>query len=256
MRLQDKVAIVTGASRGLGQAVAEAFGREGAIVVVAARTEAVKDERLPGTIHEVAGGIEAAGGRAVAVRCNVGDAESVAAMVQTVMDQFGRIDILVNNAAVQPPGRLSTIQLRHWELEFKVNVHGVFWCTRAVQEPMQAQGGGVILNVSSVAANNMEEGRSGHYGVTKVAVEAMTRGFATELKDAGIAVNAIKPVGGVDTPGYRFARGGVLTAPVPGPEDFAEATVILATATAQTLTGEAWFDHDVLERWGRGKTVG
>ena len=255
MRLQDKVAIITGASRGLGKAVAEAMAQEGAAVVVAARTEEVLDERLPGTIHETAEAIRAAGGRALAVRCNVADAESVAQMVRATLDEFGRVDILVNNAAIQPPGRLSTIQLRHWELEFRVNVHGPFYATRAVLEPMQAQGSGVIVNISSVAANAMAEGRSGHYGVTKVALEAMTRGFAAELRDAGIAVNALKPRGGVDTPGYRFARGGVIGEGIPGPEDFAEASVILGTATAQTLTGEALFEHQVLERWGRGGTI-
>ena len=102
MRLQGKVAIVTGASRGLGQYVAEAYASEGAAVVVTARTEQVKDERLPGTIHETADHIRAAGGRAIAVRCNVADVAECEAMVNRAIDEFGRIDILVNNAGVQP----------------------------------------------------------------------------------------------------------------------------------------------------------
>ena len=114
----------------------------------------------------------------------------------------------------------------------------------------------MILNISSAAADAMAEGRAGHYGVTKVALEAMTRGFAAELREAGIAVLALKPRGVVDTPGARFARGGVVPDGVPGPEDFAEASVILVTARPDTLTGEALFEHEVIERYGRGGTVG
>lgn len=253
MRLDGKVAIITGASRGLGKACAEAMAREGAAVVIAARTEEVQDPRLPGTIHETAQQIEAAGGQALAVRVNVSDPASIAGMVEATLERFGRVDILVNNAAIQPPGSLSTIQLRHWELEFKVNLHGPFWCTRAVLEPMRANGGSII-NVSSAGANAAMGDRAGHYGIGKVALEAMTRGFATELREAKIAVNALKPRGGVDTPGYRFARGGD-AAGAPGPEDFAEACVILATAPASAVSGQALFDYEVLERWGRGGTV-
>ncbi len=253
MRLNDKVAIITGASRGLGEYMATTMAAEGAIVVAAARTEEVKDERLPGTIHETVRKIEAAGSRALAVRCNVADPASIDEMVRTVLAAFGRIDILVNNAAVQPPGRIATIQPRHWDLEMKINVDGPFHATRAVLETMRSQGSGNIINISSAAANR--SGQAGHYGVTKVALEAMTAAFASELKEAGIAVNALKPRGGIATPGFLFARGGVKPPGTEGPEDFTEASVIMATATARRLTGEALFDHEVLERFGRGASL-
>lgn len=255
MRLQGKVAIVTGASRGLGQYVAEAYAREGAAVVVAARTEEVKDERLPGTIHETVEHITAAGGRALAVRCNVADAAECEAMVRRALDEFGRVDILVNNAAVQPPGRMIDIPSRHWDLEFRVNVNGPFYCTRAVLDTMRASGGGSIINVSSVAADMAARGLAGHYGLTKVTVETMTRLFAAELAELGIAVNALKPKGAVDTPGLRFARaarGDAAPSDLPGPEDFVEAAVILARSTPSTFTGNAINDEDVIARFGRG----
>ena len=133
--------------------------------------------------------------------CNVGDMESVEAMAAKVLDHWGRIDILMTNAAVQPQGLISTIKAKSWELEFNINVHGPFRCIRAVLPAMQAQKSGNIINISSVAAFG-----GSHYGATKRAIEAMTIGLARELKDDGIAVNAMRPVGGIETPGLLFGR--------------------------------------------------
>jgi citronellol/citronellal dehydrogenase len=252
-RLLDKVIIVTGASRGLGEYMAVAMAAEGAKIVVAARTEQVTDQRLPGTIHETVQKIKDAGGEAIAVKCNVADPASIDEMVKAVLAQYGRIDVLVNNAAVQPPGRIATIQPRHWDLEFRINLNGPFHATRAVLETMRRQKSGNIINISSGAANRPAQ--SGHYGVTKIAIEAMTQAFAFELKDEGIAVNALKPRGGIATPGFLFARGGVDPGNTPGPEEFNEASVIMASATPATLTGEALFDYEVLERFGKGASL-
>ncbi len=253
MRLQNKVVIVTGASRGLGEYMAVTMAAEGAKIVAAARTEQVTDERLPGTIHETVQKIKDAGGEAIAIKCNVADAASIDEMVKAVLARYGRIDVLINNAAVQPPGRIATIQPRHWDLEFRINVNGPFHATRAVMEAMKQQHSGNIINISSGAANHPE--RSGHYGVTKVAIEGMTQAFALELKDDGIAVNALKPRGGIATPGFLFARGGVAPDNTPGPEEFNEASVIMATATPETLTGQALFDYEVIEKYGKGATL-
>ncbi len=106
-RLEGKVAVITGASRGLGEYCALGFAREGAKVAVAARTVEVKDERLPGTIYSTAEVIEKAGGEALPVVCNVADVSSIEAMTKQVMDRWGRIDNLMNNAAIQPPGVLN-----------------------------------------------------------------------------------------------------------------------------------------------------
>ncbi len=127
-RLQGKVAIITGASRGLGEYCAVGYAREGARVVIAARTEVESDPRLPGTIHHTAKLVEAAGGEALPVVCNVADMDSVEAMVAKALDHWGRVDILMTNAAVQPQGMISTIKIKSWELEFNINVHGPFRC--------------------------------------------------------------------------------------------------------------------------------
>jgi NAD(P)-dependent dehydrogenase (short-subunit alcohol dehydrogenase family) len=249
-RLEGKVAIITGASRGLGQYCAVGYGREGAKVVIAARTESETDPRLPGTIYHTAKLVEEAGGEALPVVCNVADQASVEAMVAQVLDLYGRVDILMNNAAVQPPGFISTIQIRHWELEFRVNVHGVFYGCRAVLPAMIEQKSGAIINISSVGAQG-----GSHYGATKRAVEAMTIGLANEQREHGIAVNALKPVGGIETPGLLFGRApGQVGGPrpagerLPPPDSYVEAAVLLALQTPATFTGQVVNDAEAIAR--------
>jgi citronellol/citronellal dehydrogenase len=250
-RLAGKVAIITGASRGLGQYCAVGYAREGATVVIAARTETETDPRLPGTIHQTAEMVKAAGGEAFPVVCNVGDNESVLEMTKQVLDRYGQIDILMTNAAVQPPGGIATIQLRHWELEFRVNVHGAFYCIRAALPSMIERKSGNIINVSSIGALG-----GSHYGATKRAVEAMTVGLANEMRENGIAVNCMKPVRGIDTPGVRYprARGQVGGAdrPQEGPrtpsDSYVEAAILLAMQTPDTFTGQVLHDAQLIER--------
>ena len=249
-RLAGKVAIITGASRGLGQYCAVGYGREGAKVVIAARTETETDPRLPGTIYHTAKLVEEAGGEAFPVVCNVADYASVEAMVQQVLDKYGRVDILMNNAAVQPPGFISTIHIRHWELEFRVNVHGVFYGCRAALPAMIEQRSGNIINISSVGALG-----GSHYGATKRAVEAMSIGLAAEQRENGIAVNAFKPVRGIETPGLLFGRApGQVGGPrpageeIPPPDSYVEAAVLLAMQTPETFTGQVVDDAEVIAR--------
>jgi citronellol/citronellal dehydrogenase len=249
-RLQGKVAIITGASRGLGQYCAVGYAKEGATVVVAARTETETDPRLPGTIYHTARLIEDAGGVAFPVVCNVADNASVEAMVQQVLDRYGQVDILMNNAAVQPAGFISTIPIRHWELEFRVNVHGSFYGCRAVLPAMIEQKQGNIINISSVGALG-----GSHYGATKRAVEAMSIGLAQEQRENGIAVNAFKPVRGIETPGLLFGRApGQVGGPrpageeIPPPDSYVEAAVLLAMQTPQTFTGQVVDDAEVIAR--------
>jgi NAD(P)-dependent dehydrogenase (short-subunit alcohol dehydrogenase family) len=249
-RLEGKVAIITGASRGLGQYCAVGYGREGAKVVVAARTENDTDPRLPGTIYNTARLVEEAGGEAFPVVCNVADYASVESMVKQVLDRYGRVDILMNNAAVQPPGFISTIQIRHWELEFRVNVHGVFYGCRAALPAMIEQKSGNIINISSIGAQG-----GSHYGATKRAVEAMSIGLADEQRENGIAVNAFKPVRGIETPGLLVGRApGQVGGPrppgeeIPPPDSYVEAAILLAMQTPETFTGQVVDDAEVIAR--------
>jgi NAD(P)-dependent dehydrogenase (short-subunit alcohol dehydrogenase family) len=245
-RLEAQVAIVTGASRGLGEYCALGFAREGARVVIAARTEEEKDSRLPGTIYHTAELVEAAGGEALPVVCNVADVSSIQDMIRQVLDKWGRIDILMNNAAIQPPGVNSTIVPKHWELQYRVNVHGPFHCIRSVLPTMFEQRSGNIINISSGAAS-----RGTPYGGTKRALEAMTEGLAAELKEQGIVVNALKPASVIETPGYLFAQVprdelGSEAPELPPPDSYVEAAVLLATQTTDTFTGRVHNDAEVI----------
>ncbi len=160
-RLNGKVVIVTGGSRGLGEYCALGYAKEGAIVAIAARTEEETDPRLPGTIHNTARLVDEAGGVGFPVVCNVADPASIQAMVEAVLARYGRIDVLMNNAGVLPPGGIMQIPPKHWELEVKINFNGPFHATRAVAPTMIEQHSGSIINISSVGADNL----SGHYGV-------------------------------------------------------------------------------------------
>jgi citronellol/citronellal dehydrogenase len=249
-RLAGKVAIITGASRGLGEYCAVGYAREGARVVIAARTTEEKDPRLPGTIYHTAKLVEEAGGEAFPVVCNVADYDSVQSMTNQVLEKWGQIDVLMTNAAVQPAGRISTIQIKHWELEFKVNVHGPFYCIRAALPSMLEQRSGNIINISSVAARG-----GSHYGATKRAVESMTLGLANELRENQIAVNALKPVGGIETPGLLFGRapgqvgGGRSGNPdLPTPDSYVEAAILLALQTPASFTGQVCHDAEIIAR--------
>jgi len=134
MKLKDKVAIVTGASRGIGKAIALDFAREGARVVVAARTEV--EGKLSGTIHNTVKEIESFGGKALALKCDVTSEKEVENMVRRALDQFGGISVLVNNAAVGYYKTLLETPLKHWDLIMKVNVGGPFICIKAVLPTM------------------------------------------------------------------------------------------------------------------------
>ncbi|HIG44026.1 MAG: SDR family NAD(P)-dependent oxidoreductase [bacterium] len=254
-RLKGQVAIITGASRGLGQYCARGFAMEGAMVVIAARTEEEIDKKLPGTIYHTAEMINDAGGEAFPVVCNIANRESITTMVSKVLEHWGRIDILMNNAAIQPPGNNSDIQEKHWNLIYNVNVHGPFNCIRAVLPTMIEQQQGNIINISSAATLGGTP-----YGGTKRALEAMTEGLAQELKPQGITVNALKPVSAIETPGFLFAqvpRGtGLGDSPrLPPPDSYVEAAILLACQTPESYTGRVNNDAEVISNLADTETA-
>jgi NAD(P)-dependent dehydrogenase (short-subunit alcohol dehydrogenase family) len=251
-RLAGKVAIVTGSSRGLGLYCALAYAQEGAKVVVVGRNARETNLHMPGNVYLTAEAIrELTGSPALPVICDVTDLESVDSMVRTVLDSCGRIDLLLNNAAyVMPEGEAITeVPLRLFEQMLRVNVLGAFSVVRAVLPAMQAQQSGNIINVSGRSRT-----RGAPLEATKMAMEALTVGFADALRSQGIAVNCLRPVGFIDTPGV------LLNADV-GPSDltphdsYVEAAILMAMQTAVNYTGQVKTDAEVIRDLGDQKTL-
>lgn len=201
-KLDGKVAIVAGSSRGIGKGIAIAYGREGARVAVVARSET--RGKLPGTIGETADQIRAEGGVALPIRCDIANDAEVEAMVKGVLDEFGKVDILVNSAAVILFDRIKDTTFKRWELIYRVNVHGAFVLTKGVMPHMMERRSGHIIHLTSRASERIAPG-SAHYGSTKAALERFCKGLAVELKEYDVAVNILDP-GPVKTEGALFTR--------------------------------------------------
>ena len=253
MKLVDKVAIVTGASRGVGKNMAVELAREGCHVVVAARSEQETDPKLPGTIHATAEELRSLGVRALPVRTDVTDEESVRSMVQAALDEFGRIDILINNAGVMSPGRLWEIPLKRWDLVMRVNVRGPVLCCQAVLPQMIERGEGVVINISSIAADQQGAANTS-YSVTKQALRKLSEGLAEEVKEYNIRVFSLSPEGLVITPGTMYHR---LPEQVPSgpfvesPEAMGQAAVFLCSdEEASSLSGQHFYSRALLRERG------
>ncbi len=190
MDLSGKVAIVTGASRGVGAATAVALATSGARGACAARATDATPLPLPGTIDETVRRIAVAGGEAIAVATNLAEVDDVHQMVHTTLETWGRVDILINNAAVTFPGDLELPVRRH-DLIFAVNTRAPLVAIEAVAPSMRKQGGGSIVNVSSLAGLNYIPGLMA-YGMSKIALEHLTISAAAQLAPFAIAVNTFR----------------------------------------------------------------
>jgi len=188
--LEGCVAIVTGASRGVGAATAISLGAAGARVACAARATDAAPLPLPGTVDETVHAVRDAGGEAIAVPTNLAVDEEVDAMVTATLEAFGQVDILVNNAAITFPGDLELPMKRH-DLVFDVNLRAPLLAINAVVPAMRERGEGSIVNVSSLAALNYFPGLMA-YGMSKIALEHLTVSAAAQLRPHGIAVNTFR----------------------------------------------------------------
>jgi 7-alpha-hydroxysteroid dehydrogenase len=282
-RFGGRVALVTGASRGIGAALAAAIAAEGAAVACAARTERVWDARLPGTIHDTVDAIRRSGGRAIAVRCDLTVDDDIVDLAATVARELGPVDILVNNAALTVPGRppaqktpaqtapaqtappssaaspraggppgFLDFPLNGYRRHFEVDVFAAYRLMQLVLPGMVAARRGSILNITSDASRRPGEGpwpSAGGltpfaYGGAKAALEHLTQAVAFEMQPHGVSVNALMPSLPVATPGLEATSPGI-AASLPMADFCAAALRLLAAPPAQ-VTGHVAYSEDVL----------
>ncbi len=237
MLLDGKVAIVTGASRGIGRAAAVALARQGAKVVI----------NFAGNIaaaNAVLAEITEAGGEAMLFQANVADGAAVEAMVKATLDRFGRIDILVNNAGITRDNLLMRMKEEDWDAVVDTNLKGIFLCTKTVARQMMKQRAGKIINMASVVGVMGNAGQA-NYAAAKAGVIGFTKSMAKELAARNVLVNAIAP-GFITTDMTRVlteeVKEGLLGAIPLGrlgaPEDIAHVVVFLASDAANYITGQ------------------
>lgn len=260
-RLDDKVVIVTGASRGIGKDIALLFAAEGGKVICAARTVEEGSHPLEGSLNTTIAEIRAAGGEATAAAANISLPEDCEALVQTARDTYGPVDVLVNNAALTYFIPVKDYALNRWMRSWAVNLHAPFILSQLALEDMMPRGSGSIVNISSGAAIGPGRGpypdvppNSGGtcYGAEKAALERFTQGLAQEVYRFGISVTAVSPSQVVPTPGTVFHNlvSGIDDPRGEHPELMAKAALLLASEPLDDVTGRVTYSQQILKEYG------
>ncbi|RDZ26131.1 SDR family oxidoreductase [Lysobacter silvisoli] len=249
MSLSGKTLFITGASRGIGRAIALRAARDGANVAVAAKS-AVANPKLPGTIHSVAAEIEAAGGRALALKCDIREEDDVRASVAATVDAFGGIDILVNNAsAIWLRGALDT-PMKRFDLMQQVNARGSFLCAQAcLPHLLQAPNPHILTLAPPPSLEPKWWGPHTGYTLAKMGMSFVTLGLAAEFGPQGVAVNALWPRTVIATDAINMIPG-VQGERCRTPDIVADAAHAVLTQPAQGYYGRFLIDEDVLSAQG------
>jgi citronellol/citronellal dehydrogenase len=248
--LAGKTLFITGASRGIGKAIGLAAAREGANVVVAAKSDA-PNPKLEGTIHSAAEEIERAGGKALAVRCDIRNEAEIQAAVAAAVERFGGIDALVNNAsAIHLAGTVET-PMKRWDLMHQVNARGTFACSQACIPHLVGRPNPHILNLSPPLSLS-PRWLAPHvaYTIAKYGMSLCALGMAEELKDRGIAVNALWPRTVIATAALNLLGGDETAKHGRTPAIVADAAVAILRRDARSCTGHFFIDEDVLRAEG------
>lgn len=259
-KLDGKVAIVTGASRGIGEAIAELFASEGAKVVCAARTLNEGDHRmLEGSLSRTIDRIKEAGGTALAIQADVSDEEDCYRLVDQTKSEFGAADILVNNAALNYYIPIVDYPTNRWVRSFAINVHAPFILSKAVLPDMISRGSGAIVNISSGSAigpgrgpYTSNGGGGTMYGATKAALERFSQGLAQEVWEHGITVAALSPSQVVPTPGTVFFKlvDSMEDPKGESPSFMARAALLLASEPSAKVSGRVTYSQAILKEFG------
>jgi NAD(P)-dependent dehydrogenase (short-subunit alcohol dehydrogenase family) len=261
-KLDGKVVIVTGASRGIGAEIARVFAGEGGKVVVAARTLHEGEHPFAGSLDKTVEGIRASGGEATAVAANISEPAECEKLVQAARDTYGPVDVLVNNAALTYFIPVKDYPLNRWMRSWAVNFHAPFILSQLALHDMLPRGSGAIVNISSGAAigpgrgpytsPRWDEGGGTCYGAEKAALERFTQGLAAEVYKKGITVACVSPSLVVPTPGtlhHKLVKGLDDPRGEP-PELMAKAALLLATEPIDKVAGRVTYSQEILKEFG------
>ena len=248
--LTGRTIFITGASRGIGRAIGLACARQGANVVVAAKTK-VRHPKLPGTIYDAAEEMKRAGGRALAVECDVRSEEQVAEAVSRTVEAFGGIDVLVNNASAIYLADTPNTPMKRWDLMHQVNVRGTFLVTQACL-PHLARGRNPHVLVLSPPLSLEPRWFAGHvaYTISKFGMSMCVLGMAEELRETGIAVNALWPRTVIATAALNVLGGDETARHGRKAEVVADAALAILRREARSCTGRFFIDEEVLREEG------
>jgi len=260
-RLDGRVAIITGASRGIGSEIARMFAAEGSSVICAARTLHEGDHQLEGSLEKTVGEIREAGGEATSVAVNISLPEDCEQLVQAARDTYGTVDVLVNNAALTYYYPIKDFPVNRWMRSWAVNFHAPFLLSKLVLEDMVPRGSGSIINISSGSAvgpgrgpypDTTADGGGACYGAEKAALERFTQGLAIEVYDNGISVTSLAPSQVVATPGTVFHNlvTGMDDPLSESPELMAKAALLLASEPLDLVTGRVTYSQQILMEFG------
>ena len=260
-RLDGRVAIITGASRGIGSEIARLFAAEGSSVICAARTLHEGDHQLEGSLEKTVGEIREAGGEATSVAVNISLPEDCEQLVQAARDTYGTVDVLVNNAALTYYYPIKDFPVNRWMRSWAVNFHAPFLLSKLVLEDMVPRGSGSIINISSGSAvgpgrgpypDTTADGGGACYGAEKAALERFTQGLAIEVYDNGISVTSLAPSQVVATPGTVFHNlvTGMDDPLSESPQLMAKAALLLASEPLDLVTGRVTYSQQILMEFG------
>jgi NAD(P)-dependent dehydrogenase (short-subunit alcohol dehydrogenase family) len=261
-KLDGKVVVVTGASRGIGADIARLFAEEGGRIVCAARTLREGEHPLEGSLETTVAGIRKAGGQAHAVAANIADPAECEKLIEVAHEVYGPVEVLVNNAALTYFLPVKDFPLSRWIRSWEVNFHAPFVLSQIVLREMIPRGSGAIVNISSGAAVGPGRGpyhdravgarNSTCYGAEKAALERFTQGLASEVYQHGISVTCVSPSQVVPTPGTVFHKlvKGMDDPRGEAPILMAKAALLLATEPLDRVTGRVTYSQQILKEFG------